>query len=93
VAIGAAAGALLSVVPFLLFRAYMRSFVTAASPDSGFNVFTLGAAGCVLLAGALAVAALVALAARTLSVLGLAYLGGLLCGGAADLLLGSTTLR
>ena len=90
-AIGGAAGALLSVVPFLLFRAYVRSFVTAASPDSGFNVFTLGAVGCVLLTGALAVVALVMLAARTLRVLGLAYLCGLLCGGAADLLLGLWT--
>lgn len=92
-AIGAAAGALLSVVPFLLFHAYVRSFVSAASPDSGFNVFTLGAVGSVLLAIALVVVALVMLTARSLRVLGLAYLGGLLCGGVADLLLGSTTMH
>lgn len=92
-AIGGAAGVLLSVVPFLLFQAYLRSFVNAGSPDSGFNVFTLGALGCMLMAGALAVVALVMLAGRTLRVLGLAYLGGLLCGGAADLLLGFTTMR
>jgi hypothetical protein len=39
------------------------------------------------------VVALVMLTARTLRVLGLAYLGGLLCGGAVDLLLGLTTMR
>jgi hypothetical protein len=93
VAIGGAAGALLSVVPFLLFHAYVRSIVTTAGPDSGFNVFTLGVLGSVLLAGALVVVALVMLSARSLRVLGLAYLGGLLCGGAADLLLGSTTMH
>ena len=92
-AIGGAAGALLSVVPFLLLHAYVRSFVSAASPDGGFNLFTLGAVGCLLLAGALAVVSLVMLTARSLRVLGLAYLGGLLCGGAADLLLGSTTMH
>lgn len=92
-AVGGAAGALLSVVPFLLIHAYVRSFVSAASPDSGFNVFTLGALGSVLLAGALAVAALVMLAAKTPRVLGLAYLCGLLCGGAVDLLLDVSTMH
>jgi hypothetical protein len=93
VAIGGAAGVVLSVAPFLLFHVYVQSFVATATPDSGFNVFTLGASGCVLLAGVLGVVSLAMLAARTLRVLGLAYLGGLLCGVAVDLLLGLTTMR
>jgi hypothetical protein len=92
-AIGGAAGVLLSIAPLLLFHVYVQSFVATASPDSGFNVFTLGAVGSVLLAIALVVVALVMLTARSLRVLGLAYLGGLLCGGVADLLLGSTTMH
>jgi hypothetical protein len=93
VAIGGAAGIVLSIAPFLLFLAYERSFVATATPDSGFNVFTVGAAACLLLAGTLVIVAFVMLTTRTVRVLGLAYLGGLLCGGAADLLLGFTTIR
>jgi hypothetical protein len=93
VAIGGAAGIVLSVAPFLLFLAYERSFVATATPDSGFSVFTLAAAACPLLAGTLVIVALVMLTTRTLRVLGLAYLGGLLCGGAVDLLLSFTTMR
>ena len=39
------------------------------------------------------IVALVMVRTRTLRVLGLAYLGGLLCGGGVDLLLGFTAIR
>lgn len=71
-AIGGTAGIVLSVAPFLLLLAYERSFVATATPDSGFNVFTLGAAACLLLAGTLVIVALVMLTTRTLRILGLA---------------------
>jgi PhoPQ-activated pathogenicity-related protein len=86
--IGAAPGLGLSVLPCLLLYAYKQSFVATGSPDSVFNAFTLAALDCVLLAAALLVAALVLLFFRTLRVVGVAYLCGLVCGTGFDLLLG-----
>jgi hypothetical protein len=93
VAVGGTAGVGLAVAPFLLMHAYVRSFVAAATPDSGFNIFTLVAVACLLLAAGLGVVALVMLIARSVRILALAYLGGLFCGGVVDLLLGFTMMR
>jgi hypothetical protein len=85
--IGATPGVGLSVAPLLLMYAYEQSFVATATPDSAFNVFTLGAGVCLLLAAAFVIAALVALGFKVVRILGLAYLGGLVCGIGIDVVL------
>jgi hypothetical protein len=88
--IGGIVGVALSVIPFLLISAYVRSFTATATPDSGFNVYTLGAIPCVLLGLALASAALAMLPFWATRPLGLGYLGGLVGGAAIDVLLSLT---
>ena len=89
--IGAVPGVGLSVAPFLLMYAYEQSFIATATPDSAFNVFTLGAGVCLLLAAALVIAALVTLFFKVVRVLGLAYLGGLVCGIGINVVFSLTT--
>jgi hypothetical protein len=92
-AIGAIAGLSLAVTPFLLFSAYVRSFVETATPDSGYNQFTIPAVLCVYLAGVLALVALATAFFKTTRPLGLGYLAGLACGIAVDLVLNATTMH
>jgi hypothetical protein len=93
VTLGFVPGVGLSVAPLLLFDVWEQSFVATATPDSAFNVFTLGIAAFVLLAAVLVVPALVALFLRGVRVLGLGYLGGLACGVGIDVVLGLMTMR
>ncbi|MCW3843423.1 hypothetical protein ONA70_25280 [Micromonospora yasonensis] len=52
---------LLNAAPPLLVLRYVHSFTATASPDSGFNLFTLGAAAFLLVDAALLLLALVGL--------------------------------
>lgn len=93
VTLGGVPGLGLSVAPWLLYEAWEQSFVATATPDSAFNVFTLGIAVCVLLAAVLVIPALATLFFRTVRMLGLAYLGGLVGGVGIDVVVGLMTTR
>jgi hypothetical protein len=62
--------------PVVLFTAYVVAFTYTATPDSGFNVFTLGAIAFLGLTALLGVISLVLLFFRPTRPLGIGYLAG-----------------
>jgi len=80
--IGAVPGAVLSFAALELFHQYVEVFAATATPDSGFNIYTLGALACVALGGCLLVSALVSLFFRQTRAFGIGYLSGLVAGPA-----------
>jgi hypothetical protein len=69
-------GVLLNSGPPLLVLLYLRSLTATATPDSGFNLLTLGAAALLLVDVALLVAALVALFRPAARACATGYLAG-----------------
>jgi hypothetical protein len=78
--LGAAVSLGLTGVAIVLMVAYVASFTWTATPDSGFNVFTIPAALCVLAAVVLAPVAIVMLFFRATRPAGIGYLSGLVLG-------------
>ncbi|SCE72768.1 hypothetical protein GA0074696_0483 [Micromonospora purpureochromogenes] len=78
--IGAVPGMVLSFAPLALIHQYVEVFAATATPDSGFNIYTLGALACLALGGFLLVSALVSLFFRQTRALGIGYLSGLVAG-------------
>ncbi|WP_441142425.1 hypothetical protein [Micromonospora sp. L32] len=78
--IGAVPGVALSLAPLALIHQYVEVFAATATPDSGFNIYTLGALACLALGGFLLVSALVSLFFRQTRALGIGYLSGLVVG-------------
>ncbi|MER6590890.1 hypothetical protein ABT214_03285 [Micromonospora purpureochromogenes] len=78
--IGAVPGVVLSFAPLALIHQYVEVFAATAAPDSGFNIYTLGALVCLALGGFLLVGALVSLFFRQTRALGIGYLAGLVIG-------------
>ncbi|MEU5787794.1 hypothetical protein ABZ754_08690 [Micromonospora purpureochromogenes] len=78
--IGAVPGVALSLAPLALLHQYVEVFAATATPDSGFNIYTLGALACLALGGFLLVSALVSLFFRQTRALGIGYLSGLVVG-------------
>jgi uncharacterized membrane protein YhhN len=62
--------------PVVLFTMYLVSFIATATPDSGFNVFTMGALAFIVLGAVLGVVSLVLLFFRATRPLGIGYLAG-----------------
>jgi hypothetical protein len=85
--VGAAVSLGLTAVAAVLMAAYVVSFTATATPDSGFNVFTIPAALCVLAAVLLAPVALVMLFFRPTRPAAIGYLSGLVLGVAGIALL------
>lgn len=78
--IGAVPGVTLSVTPLALLHQYVEVYAATGTPDSGFNIYTLGALACLALGGLLLVSALLLLFFRQTRELGIGYLSGLVAG-------------
>jgi predicted lipid-binding transport protein (Tim44 family) len=76
--VGAVPGLVLSAIPPLLIYQYVEVLTATATPDSGFNVYILGALACSLVAGLLLLCAFVLLFFRQTRVIGIGYLSGML---------------